>query len=705
MATTQDGRFMFIATDLEKDFFLLNDLTATEGISTLYSIEVELLHEENEAGAMPTSVGPEDILGTPVTIALSERDDTYRYFNGIVRHFIQGNRDTRFTYYYATIVPNVWLLTQCINSKIFQQKTVPDILEEIFEGFDCKFEIQREFKKRDYCVQYNESDFDFASRLMEEEGIFYFFEHKNDKEKLIIADTAQSHPECPSKTIVPYFINVGSDEDFISAVNDFRIGSQLQTGKVTFWDYHFGHRKSKLESTQLSGYDVKGNQKLERYNFPGGYARKYDDVQNVFSETEKKARIFMESLDVQLQVADGISNFCGMLAGYKFELSDYPNAALNSQYVVTSLNHYAKQSPDYISDRNVAGYYTNKFTCIYHGSGEPTFRPPLKTPKPKILGSQTATVVGPAGEEIYTDKYGRVKVQFHWDREGEYNEKSSCWLRISQSWAGNKWGTVFIPRIGMEVVVNFFDGDPDQPLITGCVYNPEAMPPYTLPDEKTKATIKTMSSTGGAGFNEIRFEDKKDSEQIFIHAQKNKDIRVKNDCMETIINDRHLIVENSQFEEVKVDKHLKVTGNHNEKVDGTISVNSGMSIEEKAATKFAVDAGTEIHLKSGTNVTIETGTSLTLKVGGNFININGAGVFIKGTVIMLNSGGAAGSGSGSNPTAPTAPNEADKADPGAYLDLGMPRIPPPEPREFSQAAQVLIRAASNAVTFCEICDR
>jgi len=257
----------------------------------------------------------------------------------------------------------------------------------------------------------------------------------------------------------------------------------------------------------------------------------------------------------------------------------------------------------------------------------------------------------------------------------------------------------------MEVVVHFLEGDPDQPIITGCVYNPQAMPPYTLPDEKTKSTMKSNSSKGGGGFNEIRIEDKKGSEQIFIHAEKNQDIRVKNDVMETIKNDRHLIVENEQFEKVKKDKHLRVMGNHNEKIDQSISVQAGTDIEEKAGTKFAVDAGTEIHLKSGTSMTLETGTSLTLKVGGNFININAGGIFIKGTMVMINSGGAAGSGSGSNPEAPKEAKQADNAEPGTSPKSPPANHPPAKPVFQTPAAIVLINAAQGGTAFCEICSR
>jgi type VI secretion system secreted protein VgrG len=328
-----------------------------------------------------------------------------------------------------------------------------------------------------------------------------------------------------------------------------------------------------------------------------------------------------------------------------------------------------------------------------------------ETQKPIVHGSQTAVVVGPAGEEIFTDKYGRVKVQFYWDREGQVDDASSCWVRVSQSWAGNKWGAVFLPRIGMEVIVHFLEGDPDQPIITGCVYNPAAMPPYTLPDEKTKSTIKTDSSKGSGGFNEIRFEDKKGSEQLFFHAEKNQDIRVKNDTLTFIGHDAHLIVENEQFEMVKKDKHLKVTGDRNEQVDGSISVKSAVDIDTKAGTKFAVDAGTEIHLKSGTTLTLETSASLTLKVGGNFININSGGIFISGTMVMINSGGAAGSGSGSNPDPPKQAKEADKAEPGSKPELPPASQPPARPTFKAPAALVLINAANNGTPFCEICSR
>ena len=717
MATTQDKRLLAIYTPLGKDFLLLNRITATEGLSRLFSFEVELLHEEEQPGFTPTIVNPTTIIGKAVTIAIDQRDGTIRELTGIVNRFSQGSRDNRFSYYYATIVPHAWILTQKFQSRIFQNMSVPDILREVFAGFNAAWQIQGITNPRNYCVQYRESDFDFACRLMEEEGIYYYFEHKDGRHKMVFANTSQSHPDCPSKSKIPYFLDVTRDsEDYVTSINIWQTDYQLQTGKVTLWDYNFQLPNNKLDSQQTSVFSVGDNQKLELYDFPGGYARKYDgiaaaggenvgDLQNVFPDKTNTVKTMMESLDDKYKVVSGAGDCSAMTSGYRFELFNHPNVEYDGQFVITSVTHEAEQNPTYVSDDFIEKPYSNNFTCIDYGSGAPPFRSPRKTPKPVIQGSQTAFVVGPAGEEIFTDKYGRVKVQFHWDRQGQVNASSSCWVRVAQTWAGNTWGTMFIPRVGMEVVVHFLEGDPDQPIITGCVYNPQAMPPYTLPDEKTKSTIKSDSSKGGGGFNEFRFEDKKGSEQIFIHAEKNQDIRVKNDALELIKHDRHLIIENEQFEKVIKDKHLKVMGDHNEKVDGSISVHAGVDIEEKAGTKFAVDAGTEIHLKAGTSMTLEAGVSLTLKVGGNFININSGGIFIKGMMVMINSGGAAGAGSGSSPEPPKPPKEADTAVPGANVKLPPKTTPPQKPQFETLAALVLVNAAESGATFCEICAR
>jgi type VI secretion system secreted protein VgrG len=315
-----------------------------------------------------------------------------------------------------------------------------------------------------------------------------------------------------------------------------------------------------------------------------------------------------------------------------------------------------------------------------------------------VEGIQTAIVVGPSGEEIYTDEYGRVKVQFHWDRRGSSDENSSCWMRVSQLWAGTNWGAMFIPRIGQEVIVDFLEGDPDRPLVTGRVYHGTNMPPYSLPDEKTKSTIKSYSSPDGGGFNEIRFDDLKGEEQVFIHAEKNQDIRTEKDRMEWVGQDSHLIVVRNQLEKVEGDKHLTVNGDQNEKVDGTVSLEAGTDIQEKAGGKHALDAAQEIHLKAGMKVIIEAGTQVSLKAGSNFIDIGPSGVSIQGTMVNINSGGSAGSGSGSSPQAPEEPAEADTAEPGRATQ-GPPG--PTEPATPTPQARALSSAAQTGTPFCE----
>ncbi len=714
METTQDGRLMSIATPLGKDYLLINRFTATEGLSQLFSIDVELLHDEGKKLSFsPTTVDPHSLVGQPVTIFISADDGSTREFSGMVNKFSQGNRDVRFSYYYISVVPHIWLLTQKSQSRIFQQKSVPDILKKIFTGFQVKYELQDTYEPHNYCVQYRESDFDFASRLMEEEGIYFYFEHKDGTHQLIIADTPQSHRDCPGKSTIPFFVNVGNDDNFIGSVSTFLSDYKLQTGKVTLWDYNFQLPTNHLDLEQPSRFSFGDSQKLEKYDFPGGYANNFDgidkgggeqsgELNKVFNERQSTVKKMMESFDAQVTTATGNSDCCSITAGYRFTLSQHPNGELNKMYTILTATHEAEQNPSYAPTEGATDPYTNSFTCIAHGAGQPGFRPPRKTPKPIVQGSQTAFVVGPAGEEIFTDKYGRVKVQFHWDRDGQVNESSSCWVRVAQTWAGNKWGTMFIPRIGMEVIVHFLEGDPDQPIITGCVYNPQTMPPYTLPDEKTKSTLKSNSSKGGGGFNEFRFEDKKGSEQIFIHAEKNQDIRVKNDVMETIKHDRHLIIENDQYEKVKKDKHLQVQGDHNEKVTGTMSLTIGADLQEKVTSNYGLEAGSGVHIKGGMTTVIEAGTALTLKVGGSSININSGGIQIIGSpMLTLNSGGAATPGAGCQPEAPKDPKEADNAQPGT-TPTPPPPSPPVAPFTIGPLAASMKSAAKKGTPFADI---
>lgn len=704
MATSQDGRSLQLATPLGKDFLLINRFRCHEAISQLFRIELDLLHEEEFSGFTPTKIDSKALIGNTMVLGALQAGDNVRYFHGLCRSFTQMSRNLRFSEYRAELVPNVWLLTQITQSRIFQNKSVPDILTEVLRGFEFSSEIQGAFEPRNYCVQYRETDWDFASRLMEEEGIYYYFEHTAENHKLILANTASSHRTCPGQSSVSYALDRSElEEQWIPAIYSWRVEEIVRTGKHELRDFNFQLPTNKLDGQHNSVFDIGNNSLLENYEWPGGYAKKYDgidaggrerasDLNKVFADRDRTIRHRQEGLDAGYKTFTGSGNCASLTAGFRFEFKEHPLREYAGSYVLTEVLHESAQSPGYIGDEIIRhDGYSSIFVCIRHGGGEPTFRPPRITPRPIVYGSQTAFVVGPPGEEIFTDKYGRVKVQFHWDRQDNDNQQSSCWLRVAQTWAGNSWGSIIIPRIGMEVLVDFLEGDPDQPIITGCVFNAANMPPYVLPENKTRSVLfKSNSSKGGGGFNELRVEDKKGSEQIFIHGEKNIDVRIKNDSLEMVQRDRHLIVESEQFELVKKDKHLKVNHNHNEQIDGTMSLKIGVDHQEKVGTNYGLDVGTSVHIKAGTSVVIEAGAMLTLKVGGSFVNINSGGVFVKGAMVMLNSGGAAGSGPGANPELPKPPKEADKADAGKRIQPQRSQ-PPPQPPNFSiQAATIRV---------------
>ncbi|HLJ50219.1 MAG TPA: type VI secretion system tip protein TssI/VgrG [Bryobacteraceae bacterium] len=685
---TQDNRIVAIETPLGDNVLLLEKVNGHESVSRIFTYHVDLLSEKSD-------VTFDDIVGQRVTVTIHLANDEKRYINGFVSRFVQSGKDNRFAHYQAEIVPWMWFLTRNVNCRIFQNKSVVDIITQIFRdlGFqDFKNSTQGSYDSLEYCVQYRETDFNFVSRLMEQYGIFYFFQHELSKHTLVLADSPSSFDPCPNQPTAR-FETMGrvTDEARITA---FQIGHELRSGQYALNDYNFKTPLTDLDVTEPTLYKVANNTAFEIYDYPGDYLNK--------GSGETVAKVRMQEEESGHEVGHGVSNCAGFIAGYRFDLQEHYRSDLNKTYVLMEVQHFANCGAAYqTTAADEEDLYTNHFTVI---PKTVDYRPMRITPRPIVQGPQTAVVVGPGGEEIYVDEFGRVKVQFFWDREGKANENSSCWIRVSQLWAGKKWGAMWIPRIGQEVIVDFLEGDPDRPIITGRVYNADQMPPYTLPDQKTKSTIKSYSSKGGGGFNEIRFEDKKGSEQIFINAQKNQDIRVGADHMESIGHDTHLTVEHDQKEKVKGDKHLQVTGDHNQKVDGTESLKVGQDMQEKIGSKYSMDAGQEIQLKAGTNWVGESGSMLTLKVGGNFININSAGIFISGTMVMINSGGAAGSGAGCNPETPLDPLAADSADPGQMgTPITMqPRSASGSPASFGPQALVLKAASQSGAPFCDI---
>jgi type VI secretion system secreted protein VgrG len=692
---TQADRPLAVATPLGQDALLLVGFAAEESISRLFNFYLDLI-AENE-----TDVSFEKLIGQPVNVRLATENGRFRCFSGLCKRLIKGHRDNTFTSYRMELVPEFWLLTRTAQSRIFQHVSVPDILKKVLTGLNVTFQLHGTFHPRDFCVQYRETDFNFASRLMEEEGIFYFFKHTPNGHSMVVANTPESHQDMPEMSQVIFEGVEGGVRDEMRILEWERI-QELRSTKYTLWDHCFELPHKHLEAeepilpevqmgTISHRLNVSSDGILEIYDYPGGYAQRFDginrgggeqpaDLQNIFEDNKRTVNIRMQQEALLSLTVQGAGNCRNFVSGYKFTLDRHPDA--NGQYLLVSASHSARLPADYRSGEGEF-FYSNHFTCIPF---EVPYRPLMLTPKPVVHGTQTAVVVGPAGEEIFVDKYGRVKVQFHWDRDSKADADSSCWIRVAQSWASKKWGSIFIPRIGMEVIVDFLEGDPDQPIVIGCVYNADTMPPYKLPDEKTKMAIKSYSTPGGGGFNEIRFEDKKGEEQIFVHGEKDQDVRIKNDRREWIGRDRHLVIERDKRESVERDEqiiikrdlvsqygrdyHLAIKGKQAIKITGSRSLEVNGNASEKYSQNHAEEAGQEIHLKAGMKIIIEAGMQISLKVGGNFVDIGPAGVTIVGTMVNINSGGAAGSGSGVNMVAPIAPAEADiadDADPGSEV--------------------------------------
>jgi len=686
MARIQSYRLPAIATPLGDDVLLLVRFHGKEQLGRLFEFELDLVSENH-------TLAFADIVGKNVTIRLSKANGDTRYFNGYVSRFAQVRNPGRLARYKATVSPWFWFLTRTADCRIFQNKTVPTIIKEVFReyGFsDFEDRLSGTYREWEYCVQYRESYFNFISRLMEQEGIYYFFRHENGKHVLVMADSPSAHQPLPGYGEIPYRAPGHAFEP--ERITDWTVEQAIQPGGFALNDFDFKDpRKSLRTASQITRPHDRAE--YEVYDYPGEYVE--------FNEGEVAAKVRIEELQAQHETFVGESDAHGIAAGSTFKLTEHPRPDQGREYLVTSAIHLFV-SDEFDSAGEPAGkvpLYTCRFTAL---DARQPFRAPRTTPRPLIRGPQTAIVVGKQGEEVWTDEYGRVKVQFHWDRYGKADENASCWIRTAHVWAGKKWGGMYIPRIGQEVIVEFLEGDPDRPLITGRVYNGTAMPPYDLPANKTMSTLKSNSTKGGDGFNEIRLEDKKGSEQIFVHAEKDEDVRVKNDCREWIGRDRHLVVKRDQLELVEGDLHEQVKGDRNEKVDGSISQQTGVDWQHKVGQKQAVEAGTEIHLKAGQKVVIEAGVQLTIKASGGFVDIGPGGVTIVGTMVRINSGGSPGSGSGCSPDSPHTAANADDAGAGFVDDAARPG-PPPKPTKYGPQATVMKQAALSAAPFCEKC--
>lgn len=553
---TQANRALQIETPLGEDVLFLRKFEAREAFSQLFSYDIELLSYRDDIQAS-------EILGENVTVVVDAKGPSPRHFNGYIISFeYVGLHSRGLSGYKAEVVPWLWFLGKTSDCRVFQNQPVTKILESVFTdlGFmDYNFShLCGKYPDLEYCVQYRETDLDFVNRLLEQEGIYYYFVQENGKHILTLADNASDYAYFENKVIKQ---NTGTSAG--EYISDWRHLFRFFSGKWGQSDYNFEKPDYSLltQSTTLVK-SAKGSN-YEYYDYPGYYkeAERGRALTNLRMELEENSH----------DTVVGKSNVQGLALGNKFIFhSEEYQQDHKKGFVVTGLYHRASDSSYLVSEGNrdeseSGDAYRNEFRCIPE---KVTFRPPLKTPKPSIDGVQTAVVVGKPGDEIYTDKYGRIKLQFHWDRYGSKNEVSSCWVRVATQWAGKKWGTIAIPRVGQEVVVTFLNGDPDQPLVIGSVYNNAHKPPFDLPGAKTQSGMKSNSSKGGSNYNEISIDDKAGAEAITIHAAKDFNYNVGNNMGGSTTGNASASVDGNSSDSVGGDRSLSVGGNQTLSVTG-----------------------------------------------------------------------------------------------------------------------------------------
>ncbi|WZP00786.1 type VI secretion system tip protein TssI/VgrG [Isosphaeraceae bacterium EP7] len=654
----QSSRTLQVETPLGPDAFILTGMIADEGVSQLYQIDLSLIATND------TPVVFDRLLGKKVGVAAElEALGTYRHFGGICKRITQGFRGNYTTDYRMEVVPTHWLLTRRTDSRIFQQKSVPEILKIVLAGLDVTYQLQGTYPSREFCAQYRETDFQFASRLMEDEGIFYFFTHgPGGAHSMVVADHNDSFVPDPDRPVLGMRDYLEADYGIVA----WEQGQQLRSGQVTLFDHHWQRPHQHLEGNSSSPppvvvgkhthpQSVGNNGQLELYDYPGGYAHWFDgvdhtggsqpgDLGKIDQQAPRIARIRLQEQLAGGIVAVGEGDDRSMAAGRRFTMRGHHDG--DGDYIFTSVRH-EMQSTDSVRSGGSASPYRNEFTAI--PAGQP-YRPARTTPRPSVRGPQTAVVTGPAGDEIFTDKYGRVKVHFHWDRTENLKADSSCWVRVGTPWAGAGWGAVQIPRIGQEVIVDFVEGDPDRPIITGSVFNAQMMPPYTLPDNKTQSGLKTRSTPQGGpeNFNELRFEDKKGSEQVYMHAERDFDRVVENN--DTLKVGSAKADDGSQTIEIWKDRTETVkTGNEKVTVekgnrDVVVAMGNDSHAIKMGNRNVVIDMGNDsLKIKMGNQTTkldlgassTEALQSITLKVGQSSLTIDQMGVTIKGMKVTV----------------------------------------------------------------------
>lgn len=639
MALAQDNLQVQVTTPFS-NVLVVRSFHAEERVSGLFRFSLEMICENADLDFT-------QIVGQGVTVSIALASGGPRYFHGVCTRFVQAGTYQGVTTYHAELRPWLWMLTLAQDCHIYQNQTVPDLVQAVFKalGFTAvKSSLTGTYTAREYCVQFRESTFAFVSRLLEEEGISYFFTHASGAHTLVLADDPSAFADLPDLATANYAgSTTGAQmEDVVSRCT---LEQRVVTGSVAVDDFNFETPATDLYST------VEGKSgTMLAYSYPGLFT--------TTSDGETRARVRLDAAEAESTLLRGESACRAFTPGFAFTLAGHDRADVNQKYALLSVVHAADQSG-----------YSNSFEAV---PATVTYRPPRVTRKPRIGGAQTATVVGKSGEEIWTDQYGRIVVQFHWDRQGKNDENSSCWIRVAQGWAGKAWGSIFIPRVGMEVIVSFLDGDPDQPIVSGCVYNATQTVPYGLPGEQTKSTIKSNSSKGGNGFNEFRFEDKAGSEEIFMQAQKDLNVTVLNNATETVTQDRTATIQKGN-ESLTVsegnrtvtitkgnDDHTVSEGNRSATVskgtetltvsegNRTVAVSKGDETHTVGGKRSVTVTGDETHTNSA-KFTQSTGGDFTLSVTGNLkISATGSVTIESGTGFTLTAGTSLSASSGTS---------------------------------------------------------
>ncbi|WP_122664764.1 type VI secretion system tip protein VgrG [Pseudomonas viridiflava] len=600
--------------------------------------------------------------------------------HGQIHSISQHERGKRLTRYSVTLVPQLAYLQHRFNQRIFQQKSVPQIVAQVLEEHqillgDYRFAFGPTlYPAREYCTQFNESDLNFIQRLCAAEGIHYHFEHSEARHVLVFGDDQTGFAKLP-----PNLFN--ADTGLVPAqatIKQFNVRLETRTSRVSRRDYNFEQPTRQMESGYRGDHPEAGKDEpdLEDYAFPGDYA---DD-----DRARLLVRRALERHRSDYQLASGSSDVTQLRSGHFLDLKQHPSADNNMLWLLTRVSHHGKQPQvmeEFAAQQNLR---QQGFTQGYQNTFEATpwqvhFRPPFTHRTPSVKGSQSAIVTGPAGEEIHCDEHGRVKVQFHWDREGRADDHTSCWMRVASSWAGDAYGSTVIPRVGMEVAVSFWEGCPDKPYISGCVVNARNIAPYPLPANKSQSVFKTLSYPGGEGSNELRIEDRKGAEKIFIQAERDWEHVIKHDQTTLVGNERHDTVIANSYSELRAEEHRTTQASRMTKVGATDHLDIGQSQHVKTAIGQYVDAGQEIHLKAGCKVVIEAGAELTLSAGGSTLTLNPGGVWLNGAVVASNipmaiGGAAAAVGSGVQVMAAGLPGAVVAGLPGAVPKQALANI-------------------------------